>query len=279
MWLVGWREKVGRFRSARRRPDVSIGVPLPEETNTRSPDPVSASPTLNRRRLMAPCFTEMTDATPNAGPARAGDATRARSPKWLAQEKLNTLADRLRSQIVTRLSRGAATNAELADALEAPAAKVRYHLRRMREAGFVEVAGKAAEGHSRENLYSILPKKMVLDDAELALIAPSRIDEANARLLRLLFNEAMQVVRGGHLSERPDHSLVRFPILFDEQGFAEASQLHDEVLEQVLQARQRCLARLPVSGEEPTDSLAALFFFKRIATRGVAPNPPGCDSK
>jgi len=191
---------------------------------------------------------------------------------------LSITVDSLRLAIANRLSRRPATAAELAVSLEAPAERVRYHLRRMREAGLVEVVGAAPSGNGRANLYGVNLAKLVLYDTDLADLPAGRLEAAHVRLLRLLFAEAMEIVREGRLSEREEHALVRFPVALDDDGLNAALQLHEEALTQVLEAERRCKARLAAGEKQSIDALAAIVFFKRVSTEGVAPNPSRIDA-
>lgn len=183
--------------------------------------------------------------------------------KRAARERLNIITDPLRLAIVGHLSRGRASAAETAAAVGATKKEVRYLIRRMREAGLVEVAGKSSGSGVRENLYSVDPASLVLEESDLTHVSEGRLEEAHIRLLRLLFREALQSAQSGRLSARQEHSLVRFPISLDEQGWEEAAEVHDRAMREVMEEQARSLARLELSGEKPVRGLAAIFLFER----------------
>lgn len=205
-----------------------------------------------------------------SGPGRGDHSVERRAlRRRVAREKLNIIKDPLRLAIVSHLSRGAASAAETAEEVGAPAKEVRYLLRRMREAGLVEVAGRGSGPRARENLYSVDPASLVLEESDLAHVSQGALEEAHIRLLRLLFREALESAQSGRLSARQEHTLIRFPISVDEEGWNEVSEIHDQALREVIKAQERCFGRLAQSGEEPVQGMAAIFFFERADAQGV----------
>jgi len=106
----------------------------------------------------------------------------------------------------------------------------------------------------------------VLDDAERSKLSPIRVEEAHVRLLRQLYQEAVQAARAGIFSVRADHRLVRLPVTLDRLGWEEAVRIHTQVLSDTLAARRESLLRLEAAPrEEPIKALAAILCFPRCA--------------
>lgn len=186
-------------------------------------------------------------------------------PDKLAREKLAVVASLLRTAISTGLSFGPRTAGELADELNVPVEKIRYHLGRMCRAGLVELRGKTRRRGVTENIYVSNLRRHVIDKADIARIPPYRLASANARLLRLMFKEAMAAARTGDLNIRQEYTVTRFPLPLDQQGWREATNLHGEILEKILDVEQRSLSRLEASGEQPITAIAMTLFFERAA--------------
>jgi DNA-binding transcriptional ArsR family regulator len=184
-------------------------------------------------------------------------------PKRLAREKLTTSVDELRYAVITNLSFEPATAAELAAELDVPVKRIRYHLRRMRSAGLLEVKEKVRRRGVAENLYVSCTRRHLLDNGEAALLPPGRVEHLQARLLRSMFRETTEAVRGGTFSNRPGFAAIRFPLPLDEQGWREATDLHHEVIDRVLTAVELSRRRLEASGEKAIRASALTLFFER----------------
>lgn len=179
-----------------------------------------------------------------------------------SRDKLAVVESPLRLAIVSSLSLRPATAAELAEELAEPVEAVRYHLRWLRSVDLVEVKGKARRGGITENLYSVDPRKHLIERGELSGVSDSRFDLAHARLLRLMFREAMEAARAGSFAERPEHLLLRFLLPIDEPGWDEALAIHDRVIEEVLAVRAESQARLDAGGEEEILARVATLLFE-----------------
>jgi hypothetical protein len=167
-----------------------------------------------------------------------------------ARDKLAVIENPLRLAVVSSLTLRPATAAQVAEELETPVEKVRQQLRWLRRVDLVEVEGKARRGAITENVYSVDPDKHLLKRGELGDLSSRRIDVADARLLRLMFREAMEAARAGTYAERPEHALLRFLLPLDELGWEEAMSIYDRVAAEVLTARTESAARLDADEQE-----------------------------
>jgi DNA-binding transcriptional ArsR family regulator len=175
----------------------------------------------------------------------------------------------LRLAIVSHLIIRPATAAEVSRELDASPEKVRYHLRWLRNADLIEVKEKARRGSISENVYSVDPRKHLLDQGEIANLPRGRFDLALARLLRLMFRESMEAARAGTFAARSQHALLRFLLPLDEQGWEEALTIHDRVINEVLEVRRESQVRLDAGDEEEILArVATLLFEGRKERRG-----------
>jgi DNA-binding transcriptional ArsR family regulator len=187
-------------------------------------------------------------------------------PGKISADKVSVVGSPLRLAIVSSLSLRPATAAEVAEDLEQPVQKVRYHLRWLRDRSLVDVKKKVRRRGTIENVYSVDPRKHLIGRGELEGVSDRRADLAHARLLRLMFREAMDAARAGTYGDKPEHALLRVLLPLDEEGWEEALAIHDRVTEEVLTVREESQARLE-AGEGQEEAIltrvVSLFFESR----------------
>ncbi|MFL5872206.1 MAG: helix-turn-helix domain-containing protein [Solirubrobacterales bacterium] len=184
-------------------------------------------------------------------------------PGKISADKLSVLGNSLRLAIVSRLTLQPATAAEVAEELDQPAEKVRYHLRWLRNRDLVDVEEKVSRRGRLQNVYSADPRKHLIQRGELNGVAGRRFDLAQARLLRLMFREAIDAARAGIYDNRPEHTLLRVLLPLDEKGWEEATAIHDRVTEEVLAVREESQVRQEAGEEQAILTRVATLFFER----------------
>jgi DNA-binding transcriptional ArsR family regulator len=186
-------------------------------------------------------------------------------PGKISADKVSVVGNPSRLAIVSSLSLQPATAAEVARDLDQPVERVRYHLRWLRDRDLVEIKEKVQRRGTIENVYSVDPRKHLIGRGELEGVSDHRADLAHARLLRLMFREAMDAARAGTYGDKPEHALLRVLIPLDEEGWEEALTIHDRVTKEVLTVREQSQARLEAGEEEEAilTRVVALFFESR----------------
>ncbi len=140
----------------------------------------------------------------------------------LLREKLAAVSNPIRLAIVSSLSERPASVAELAEEIEVPVERARYHLNRMLRFGLVQRQGPTNRRGVSEQLYSADPAKLIIETDEAVRLPVHRLDEAHLSLLRLMFRETRASTRAGKLGLHEDQTMVRLPISFDARAWAEA---------------------------------------------------------
>ncbi len=194
-----------------------------------------------------------------------------------ARERLTTIAKPLRLAIVTRLQLEPGSAAEVAEYLGVDAETVRHQLRRLYQSGQVKRLGRRKRHGAAEYVYSGDPRCNLLRPGGQPM-APSRlVDEAQSRLLRLMFGEASAALDAHTFASRDEHALIRFPLPLDERGWEEAVGLHGELLDSTLDEIERAGSRIEKSDEQPIPASVALLFFENPLTGW--PYPPTEDPR
>jgi DNA-binding transcriptional ArsR family regulator len=185
--------------------------------------------------------------------------------KKTLRAKLATFESPVRTAIADSLVVRASSAAELAEELNLPVEKVRYHLRRMRAGGLVDTHARTRRRGVTENLYSIDARRLILSDLEAASLPDHRLDYAHARALRLMFRDAMEAVHAGRLFAHPAYTAFRFTMPLDEEGKREAREILDQLVDTVMRVRHATLERLEAGGEEGMIASAAILSFGRAS--------------
>jgi predicted transcriptional regulator len=186
------------------------------------------------------------------------------SERRRAREKVASVAHPLRLAIASSLRLRPQTAAELAARLDIPAESVRHYLRRMYEAGLVE-REKERVGGRIQYVYSVDVRAHLLRPDDLANVPRKLIDEAEARLLRLMYRETTAALEAGTFEDRPDHALVRFVVPVDDRAMEEIEKLQEGLLDTVVRMSQAADERLDAAGVDPILACVQIFRF-RIAT-------------
>jgi DNA-binding transcriptional ArsR family regulator len=176
--------------------------------------------------------------------------------------KLAVMGDPVVRSIVDRLCLEPATAGEIAEELDLPAPTIRRHLRRLTRYGLVERCGRTQRRGVSENLYECDPRRTVLWSREASGLPGQKIDEADVRLLKVLFREVTKAIEAGSYDIRVASAAVRFPLPLDDAGLKEAITIHDELLDSVIAVVADAKGRLAGESEECFDACAALLFFE-----------------
>lgn len=174
------------------------------------------------------------------------------------------MSHRLRLEIADVLFARNASAAEVADQLGQPAARVRYLLRVMMEEGLVTPVEERKRRGAIERVYTA--GDFILDLADFARLPANVKDRINAEVIRLAMSDAVKAQRAGTFNSRDDSAFVRFPLLVDEEGWAELAKIHREALDRVTRIRDESRERLSADASlkpAPVVSINLLFELPR----------------
>jgi DNA-binding transcriptional ArsR family regulator len=171
---------------------------------------------------------------------------------------VKALAHPLRVRIMGVLEKRAASPKDLAEELGVPLENVSYHVRALKDFGFIKQERQRIVRGTVQRHYRAVARPRITAAAWEQL--PDIVREA---LDRATIDQIMHVVakaaNEGKLW-RPESHLDRFPLMFDEQGFAEASQAITEVVGRLQEIEKASKARLSDhDAEVPSVFIAMLF--------------------
>lgn len=184
------------------------------------------------------------------------------------------LSHPVRAQVLSVLSERKASAAEIAEAIDVPVEKVRYHLRALAKAGMVGWQDAEVRRGAREYYWGTSSRQIV-EDAEHAQMSPEQIRAICLHTLRLIFNDATAGLREGAFARRNDHVLTRFRPQVDEAGWEELVTVYRAAIAGIERVSERAAKRLEDSGEEAIPVNASLLLFDlEMPERGVPVVPP-----
>jgi DNA-binding transcriptional ArsR family regulator len=186
---------------------------------------------------------------------------------------VKALAHPLRVRVMSLLEQRSATPKEMARELGVPLENLSYHVRTLRDYGFIKLERKRMVRGAVEHRYKLAARPQITAKAWEQL--PSAVREAlDAASLDQIWEIVGRAAAQNKMS-RPESHLTREFLRLDEQGFAEASRVISRAVDDLAAVEKRAAKRLRShSAEEvPTVLVAMLFDAPDPAPRPARKSP------
>jgi DNA-binding transcriptional ArsR family regulator len=172
---------------------------------------------------------------------------------------VKALAHPMRVRIMAILERRSATPKELAVMLGVRLENVSYHVRILRDLGYIRLERKRMVRGAVEHRYAMNVRPRITANAweQLPAIAREALDAASLdQIWEIVTRAAAQ-----DKMARPESQLTRRHALLDEQGFVEMSQIISNASERLIEIERQAAKRLRThtTPEVPTVYVAMLF--------------------
>lgn len=132
---------------------------------------------------------------------------------------------------------------------------VAYHVRELVRYGAIELVRTEPRRGATEHWYRTVTRPdMRIEDVRK--LARNQSHENAGHIVQLQVADAASSFEAEVMVERPEHALIRYPIDFDQQAFAEASELMDETLERLYEIQNACVER--TTGEPADRNISAM---------------------
>lgn len=154
-----------------------------------------------------------------------------------------------------------ASTSEVAEQVGEPVSNVAYHVRMLRDLGWIEEVRSEQRRGAMEHYYKAT-RRPVLDDETVAELDPLSRDAAASIPIENSFGDAMEAVRAGTLTAREDLHISRTPLLLDEKGWKSVAKIFEEAYERMMDAQAESDERRSGSGEEGIPVSASILFFE-----------------
>src|SRR5688572_7787559 len=136
---------------------------------------------------------------------------------------VKALAHPIRMKILSILDRGTATPKELAEILGLPLENVSYHVRTLKDFGFIKLEKTRQVRGAVEHHYKVAARPRIGDKlwAQTPRVVQEAMVDANLSAMVDLIGQA--ALQGGF--DFPEAQAVRYSLVLDEQGLKEASDI------------------------------------------------------
>jgi DNA-binding transcriptional ArsR family regulator len=174
---------------------------------------------------------------------------------------VKALAHPIRVRILGILEHRTATPKELAAELGLPLENTSYHVRTLKNFGFIKLERKRQVRGAVEHHYRAVARPRVSAKAweQMPESLKQAMNAANISQLSELVNRG---VAQGKFS-RPESQLQRMPYTVDEEGFREASAILSDALERISEVEKRAKERVQRGESDPVQVVTAVMLFDR----------------
>jgi DNA-binding transcriptional ArsR family regulator len=150
---------------------------------------------------------------------------------------------------LTVLSDRSASPKEIADQLDLPIGQVSYHVRGLEEMGMIELVGTRQVRGAVEHFYKAV-RRPYWSDEEWAELSLEERERVSLWIKQQEMVDAALAFEAGTFDSRLDRHLSRVPLVLDEEGWKELSDLMADGLEAIFEIQARSSERIAGQGGE-----------------------------
>lgn len=176
-------------------------------------------------------------------------ATKTATVRAAVENRNKAMAHPLRSRIFRIITERVASPAELSRELLVDVSNVGYHMRRLQELGCAELVDERQVRGAVEHFYRGIGMHLVHTE-DWSEIPEESKTHLLVEFMQPSVDDFEASVRAGILGSDEQWAVTRTRHVLDEEGYAEALRLHEELLEKMGRVREESANRLAASGEE-----------------------------
>lgn len=166
-----------------------------------------------------------------------------------------------RARAFTILNDRTASPVEIAQEIGKDVGHVGYHVRKLLQLNLIELVDERPVRGAVEHFYRAVERAMVTEEEFAALSIPER-ENFNRYGMQLLVADVARSMDQEVFAVRTNHIIVRTPMVVDEEGFQEMSELHTEMMDRTLEVQARSAERIAGSGKDGISTISASLFFE-----------------
>jgi len=174
----------------------------------------------------------------------------------------------LRVQILAILNEKVASPNMLAQQLEESLNLVAYHVRVLEKYDCIELVDTKQRRGATEHFYRATRRQLLTDD-QWAQMPTSLRPGLAAAVLKTIFEDIEAASKAGTLEEVDDLHISRTPMMLDEKGWSDVTDLLNGSLDRLIEIQAESTNRLGESKEEGTPSRVHLLHFKTPKASGA----------
>jgi DNA-binding transcriptional ArsR family regulator len=177
------------------------------------------------------------------------------------------LSHPLRGHILVRLGERVASPNEIAKELGLAARDLDYHVKVLLEVGMIRLVHKKKRRGVKEHFYELAPPVLHIDDRAWQSIPGELRVRFSTDLLHVMVDDAVAALRAGTFNARNSHQ-SRTPMILDEQGWHDVTEVMSRALNDVLDVRQESERRRKAATERGIPVEVLMMSFETAAGAG-----------
>jgi DNA-binding transcriptional ArsR family regulator len=166
-----------------------------------------------------------------------------------------------RARAFTILTERTASPVEIAQEIGKDVGHVGYHVRKLLQLNLVELVDERPVRGAVEHFYRAVERPVVTEDE----FAQQSVEEREVFTRYTLQRHVTDIARSMDehtVDARANRVVTRMPMLVDEAGFQELSELHTEVFERTMEIQARSAERMTGSDEKGIPTVSSSMFFE-----------------
>jgi DNA-binding transcriptional ArsR family regulator len=183
------------------------------------------------------------------------------TPEGITQQLAKALAHPLRVRILTSLNRGISSPNQLAQELDEPLGNVSYHVKTLLEYDCVELVKTEPRRGAVEHFYRAT-ERAFFSDADWAKIPASARKGIDGVVIEAIGQDATAAMLEGTIDSRIDTHISRTPLVLDDDGWKELSNLLGDTLQQAMKIGEESASRLANDKADGIPATLAMLHFE-----------------
>ncbi len=186
------------------------------------------------------------------------------SPEGITQQLAKALAHPLRVRILTSLHKGISSPNQLSQELGEPLGNVSYHVKTLLEYDCVELVKTEPRRGAVEHFYRAT-ERAFFSASDWEKIPASARKGISGSVLEMIGHDASEALIAGSIDARTDSHVSRTPLVIDEKGWTELTELLSDTLNRAIEIQEESATRLAEGKADPIATKLAILHFESPA--------------
>ena len=186
------------------------------------------------------------------------------SPEGITQQLAKALAHPLRVRILTSLHKGISSPNQLSQELGEPLGNVSYHVKTLLEYDCVELVKTEPRRGAVEHFYRAT-ERAFFSASDWEKIPASARKGISGSVLEMIGHDASEALIAGSIDARTDSHVSRTPLVIDEKGWTELTELLSDTLNRAIEIQEESATRLAEGKADPIATKLGILHFESPA--------------
>jgi DNA-binding transcriptional ArsR family regulator len=175
------------------------------------------------------------------------------------------LSHPMRARILVILNERVASPNEIAETIDERLPNVSYHVRALLDLGCIELVDTAQRRGAIEHYYRATLRPF-FSDRDWKRLPRSGRQTISDTAMQIVWEDVSDAMKSGTFDSRPDRYFIHSPMVLDEQGWTEMTEVMAKAFAEAEKVESRSAARLKKSTEDGVPTRVVLMQFE---------SPPG----